>query len=335
MVSGVIWGIYFLLRYNEKFELRWLVFCLTALIFSILGNFTGLLPFATIGLGWFLWLVIHKKYRLLIFHGIAWLCTALLLFLLLRFPIKVLSGSGEFEWGSQGPWSMSLDLMNNLLYGARYWGDRSSLILLVTIVVGMIIAIVAGLLVKEKKDSGSLYFVALLLFLNFFILFLHHRLTGAFAPVGRKTIYLIPFIFGVLTIGIGLIQKQRMASISGIIISLLLLLNLMSRLPMRSCREWYYDAYYPELISTLFPRGESSDSVRLGMTWIFNPALQYYQKTIPLPFSGMVYQKPLVIDSTMQYYYVETSDTTGMSSNGFVLDKKIGPFILLKNTHFR
>ena len=99
---------------------------------------------------------------------------------------------------------------------------------------------------------------------------------------------------------------------------------------MRSCREWYYDKHYPELFSEILPDGPGSDSVRLGSTWIFVPALVFYQKTEPLPLAGLNYERPIVIDSTMDYYYLEPPDTVGMFQAGFEIEKMIGPFFLFK-----
>ena len=124
MASGVIWGLYALLRYIEKFELRWLLISQFALSFAILANFTALLPWAAVLAGWFLWMVIKKKYSLLLLHGISWMVHSVILFSLLYFPIKTLAKSGEFAWGANNVWEMAKDLMVNLLYGARYFGTN-------------------------------------------------------------------------------------------------------------------------------------------------------------------------------------------------------------------
>jgi hypothetical protein len=51
-----------------------------------------------------------------------------------------------------------------------------------------------------------------------------------------------------------------------------------------------------------------------------------------MPLSGLAYQRPINIDPTLDYYFVEASDSTGMRAQGFVLDKNIGPFFLFKKT---
>ncbi len=333
MASGVIWGIYTMLRYIEKYELSWLTISLSALSLAILSNFTALLPWSTMALGWFVWLMVNKKFNLLIRHGVVWLVNAGILFFLLRFPIKTLAGSGEFDWGAANVWLMAKDLMVTLLYGARYLGDHTSLYLLAGLIVFAIVICCLALLIKKHESTPPLIFMALLLLLNIFVIILQQKTTGSLAPIGRKSIYLIPFIFGFLALGLALIRNMKTGLVVGGLLSLALILHLDRTLLMKSCREWYYDAYYPTVISAIFPEGSLSDSIRLGTSWIFNPALRYYQMTIPLPISGLVYQKPIVIDATMQYYYVEPQDSIGMTANGFVLEKRIGPFLLFKNVH--
>lgn len=333
MAAGVIWGIYALLCYLEKYELRWLAISLFALLFAILGNFTALLPWSAMALGWFLWLMVNKKYELLIRHGVLWFVNAGILFFLLRFPIKTLAGSGEFNWGSADPWAMGRDLMVSVLYGARYVGDLTSLYLLIALLVIIVAICTPVFLIKTKEHTAPVIFLGLLLLLNVFVIILQQKIMGTLAPIGRKSIYLIPLLFGFFALSLAMIRNLKTGLVAGAFLSLIFILHFLFVLQLKSCREWYYDAYYPQLFSTILPNGSASDSVRLGNTWIFTPALSFYQKTIPLPVSGMVYQRPLIPDSTMQYYYVETQDTAGMSSRGFVLEKRIGPFLLLKNVN--
>jgi len=333
MASGAIWGIYALLRYIEKYELRWLAISLSAFSFAILGNFTALLPWSAMASGWFLWLIINKKFNLLFQHSVLWLVNAGILFLLLQFPIKTLAGSGEFDWGAANPWAMAKDLMVNLLYGVRYFGDHTSLYLLFGLIVFVLVICCMGLLIKKHESNPPVIFMALLLLLNIIVIILQQKITGSLAPTGRKSIYFIPFIFSFLVLGLALIRNMKTGMVVGSLLSLTVFLHFVRTLPVKSCREWYYDAYYPEMISTIFPEESRSDSIRLGTSWIFNPALRYYQKTNPLPISGLDYQNPLVINSTMQYYFVEQQDTAGMAASRFVLEKRIGPFLLFKNVY--
>lgn len=333
MASGVIWGIYGMLRYIEKYEWRWLVFASSALTFAVLGNFTALLPWAAIGMGWGLWLLLSKKFSLLFRHGLIWLVNAVILFILLRYPIKTLANSGEFSWGAKNIWEMSKDLIINLLYGERIFGEHSADYIL--IVLGILATIICsiGLLKKNINGRESIIFMCLLLFLNFFIILLYQKLTGSLAPVGRKSIYLIPFLFGFFALSLQFIKKTSLSIVIGILLSSVLLYRIPLTAHTGYCREWYFDVGYPELFASVLPKGGSSDSIRLSSSWIFNPSLTFYQRTIPFPLGGLPYQRPLEIDSTMDYYYIESSDSVGMDAKGFVLDKTIGPFFLFKNIH--
>ena len=333
MSCGVLWGIYGMLRYVENLDLRWVMVLVTSLFLSVLGNFTALVPWASIGLGWLTWwLLMHreKKIALLVRHSIPWVVSAVVLIVLLRFPIKVLSASGEFEWGSTGPWMMMIDLMTNLLYGRKHFGEHSPEYLLYGIMIAVGIVMTSVMVNRKTETRNQILVLFILLLCNFFILIVQQELTGAKMPVGRKTIFLIPFIFGLLALGLNLIKHKLTGIIVGVVLSFALCYHFSRSSPWSACREWYYDAHYPELLSTVLPKGSASDSLKLGSSWIFNPALVFYQQTQSLPISGLIYQKQIVIDSTMQYYYLDPSDTIGMYLTPFVLDTNFGPFLLYK-----
>ncbi len=333
MASGVIWGIYAMLRYIEKYEVRWLVISLSTLTMGILANFTTLLPWAVIGLSWALWLLISKKFYLLFRHGLIWIVHALILIALLNYPLKALAKSGEFQWGSMDIWQMTTDLMINLLYGARAFGVNSVLYSLIVLFGFAVLIFCIALLKKKLPGRDAVFLMALLLVLNFFVIYLFQKITGSFAPIGRKSIFLIPFIFGFFVVGLQLIQRRKWAIVVGILISTFLVWRIPINAHSNYCREWYSDAYYPDLFKIILPGGPSADSVHLSSSWIFNPSISFYQQSIPLPLGGLAYQRPLVIDSALEYYYVEASDSTGMNAKGFVLYKNIGSFFLFRNTH--
>lgn len=334
MAAGVLWGIYAMLRYIESYKFSWLVLALSSLMLAILANFTSLLPWAAIGLGWLIWILLEKKFSLILRHGSLWLVQALLLLLLLHFPIKMLAQSGEFGWGAKNIWLMSSDLVINLLYGERIFGERSATYILIAL--GCLGALLIYLAWFKKNLPGRVpvLFMALLVLLNFMVIVLDQTLTGSLAPVGRKSIYLIPFVFGFFVVGLSFIQSRIISTVAAVLIACLLLYRIPINVHTNYCREWYTDGNYPELLATILPNNLKTDSVRVSSSWIFNPPLTFYQKTIPLPISGLPYQRPLVIDSTMDYYYVEASDSTGMNQKGFVLYRNIGYFYLFKNSHF-
>jgi len=134
--------------------------------------------------------------------------------------------------------------------------------------------------------------------------------------------------------GLALMKNNGTSSFIGIIISLAFIGHFIFTLDLKTCREWYYDAYYPQLFSEIIPEGAASDSVSISSSWKFNPALVFYQRSVPLPIYGLKYNHKLEIDTTLQYYFVETSDTTGLAANGFEIDKTIGYFYLFKNRRY-
>ena len=129
MASGVMWGIYSLLRYTENFEWKWLIILLTSFFLSILANFTSIIPFAAIMGVWLISILATKRFSLLKSHGVAVLILLIGTYMLIRIPIKVLSEKGELEWGASGFNVMIKDLFTNLTAGAHPFGYSDPLLI--------------------------------------------------------------------------------------------------------------------------------------------------------------------------------------------------------------
>jgi hypothetical protein len=264
MVFGVLASIYALSRYTEDYALRWLVIALVAHTFAILSNFTALLPWAAMGLTWGVWMLAQQKTRIFLLHAVAWIVHAAILFMILRYPLKVLSGNGEFAWGAENIAGTLRDLMTNMLNGARYFGDGTIALLLALLVVGLIISTALALASRLFIHRRQALVLFLLVVSNLVLIYAQQKLTGSMAPVGRKSIYLIPILFGAFVFSPGL--SGRRSSGLGLMFVVLFGYHVIQVLPgsLRSSREWWYDAYYPVLLPDILPKGAANDSVRLG-----------------------------------------------------------------------
>ena len=231
MTAGVIWGVYGMLRYIEKWEARWLVTAIIMLMFAIFSNFTALIPFVAIGIGWLLWVLISGKFNLVFRHGAYWLGSGLILFFLLRYPVRTVAGSGALEWGAAGIKEMGVDLLRNLLYGVRYFEDATFLYALYALLAVLGLILLISIFHKRKDIKHPICFVALLLVMNIVVIALQMKITGSHAPEGRKTIFLIPIIFTLVACGMGLLKNSGTASLIGIIIT---------TLTIRKCFQLYY-----------------------------------------------------------------------------------------------
>lgn len=329
---GMIWSAYTIMRYSELFHLRWLVVCVIILFLSVLGNFTAMLPFLSLGLVWFGLLVIKKQYILLLRHGFVWLMATGLLAMLLSYPFRILRGEGELEWGSKNIWALSMDLAGNLLYGFQYgFNNAASLLVFILIIILCVVSLFV-LSTKSKHTKTPVFLSLCFLIINILVILLYREFTSSSMPVGRKSVYLIPIVFLPVALGLAFIKQKTTSLILGVFISGLLTFHAFRPHEWMAVREWYYDAYYPELFSAIRPDQNTNDSIRIGSSWIFYPSLAFYAQSGYIPLSGLAYQRPLQVDSTMAYYFVESVDSTGMHARGFVLEKTIGPFFLFKTT---
>lgn len=330
MSFGVMGGLYGLLRYVEHYRTRWLWVTLAFMTFSILSNFTALLPWAALGCAWGVWVLAGRQWSVLGRHLLPWILHALLLYGLLHYPLKTLSANGEFAWGADGVAGMLRDLFTNLLSGAGYFGERTLPWVLTLFTVFSLIAVALAAGRSRMANRRPTLLAGLVVFFNLVLIVAQQALTGSMAPVGRKAIYLVPILFLPLALAVGS-RPGRMPWIAWILL-ILFGWHIGRVLPgsIRSCREWWYDAHYPTLLSDILPGGRENDSIRIGTSWIFNPALSYYRDADSLPIEGLAYQRPLVIDTMMAYYYVEPSDSTGMQAAGYRLRRTLGPFLLFE-----
>ncbi len=329
---GMIWGVYAIMRYSELFHFRWLVACVLIMFLSVLSNFTATLPFVSMGLVWFGLLVISKRYLLLLRHGVLWVLASGLLATLLAYPFRIFHSEGELMWGSKNLWVLSDDLAGNLLYGVQYGLDNATSLLVYVFILFIFFASLFVLLSKTLNTKKPILLSLSLLVINLVIIYFYQKISGSSMPLGRRSVYLIPVIFTPLVLALGFVKQKTTGLLLGVFVSGLLLVHTLRPLNWSAVREWYFDAYYPDLFSTILPTQHEDDSIRMGSSWIFYPSLAYYQQAGNMPLSGLAYQRPIQINPTLDYYFIESTDSTGMCAYGFVLDKNIGPFFLFKKT---
>jgi hypothetical protein len=335
MTCGVLWGLYSLLRYSEKYELRWFVASIISLSFALLANFTSVIPFVGLMGAWVLLVVGKKQYKLLWQHGYVLAIATVVLSTFLFVPLRTLSKNGEFEWGADNIMKMGNDLLTNLMAGETYLHWFSPVHILYLLVILLFFSLVFLLLRKQSSYRTQTIITYVCLANVLLVIVLLTFLTGAKTPIGRKSVFLVPLLFTPLILSLNQITRKSIADGVCVFGSVLILLHFFTHIGrgMKSCREWYYDAYYPELFAEIVPAGSSSDSISLGATWIFIPAMMFYQKTLSLPISGLKYEKQIVIDTSMQYYYLDPSDFPAMDSMPYIKEKFIGSFCLFKRVH--
>ncbi|MEO6131778.1 MAG: glycosyltransferase family 39 protein, partial [Saprospiraceae bacterium] len=223
MASGVMWAMYSMLRYIEKQEWRWLVMAAMSLTFAILSNFTALVPWMAVALCWLVWLIVQKKPDIILRHFWIWLINAVFLVPVLIFPLKMLSKSGEFGWGSKNPFMMLIDLFVNLLYGASWFGNFTALIFLLFILLLIVVIVWQGLYRKSMPNRSQIIFMALLFITTIAVIQFNQVVTGSMAPIGRKSIFLIPLLFGIVVLSLAALENKKSGIVLGVVISLLVL----------------------------------------------------------------------------------------------------------------
>jgi hypothetical protein len=193
MTCGVMWGIFSLLRYSEQFQIRWFVVCVISVSLAMLANFTSLIPYVAIMGTWFLLVMANKRYPLLWKHGYVLAIAGVILSILLFVPLRTLSGNGEFLWGADNVMKMGEDLLNNLVAGRTYLTWFSPLHILYVLLLLFWMSLIS-LLAQKLTPFRNQALVAVACALNVVIVIvIVDWVTGAKAPIGRKSIFLILF----------------------------------------------------------------------------------------------------------------------------------------------
>ncbi len=286
-------GIYYFIKYHKEYRSTHLVICLTFMLLSILSNF-GLLHFAialilTHNLLW----VFKKKDRLesnrflsfLKYNVTILVCVALSSILLYQ-PLHKIMENNLLEVG--GGNGFINDTLNSLIDASAYGKNNSFFDLLNTLVLflfGVNIIIGIALFIKHRANSISLfkeYFIVLFLLVFVVIeIVLQHNIIGTPYIVNRFALFLVPlFWFSTILFVDTIIKEYKTTNYTiGIyLISIFFLFHTINTANKKSSYIWKYDADNKKMLNELFEISEGKP-VRLGISWIFEPSLNYYRTT--------------------------------------------------------
>jgi len=283
-------GIYYFIKYHKEYRLVDLIICLTFIFLSILSNF-ALLHFAValILTHNFLWL--FKKAESNPFFSFLKYNTPILVFtaistILLYQPLHVIVESNLLEVG--GGNGFIEDTLNSLIDASAYGNSNSFFELLTQLILflfGINVIIGIALFIKHRTNSISLfkeYFIALFL-LAFVVIeiVLQHNIIGTPYIVNRFALFLVPLFWYSTILFVDMVIKEYKTNnytIGIYLISIFFLFHTVTASNKQSSYIWKYDADNKKMLDELFVISEGKP-VRLGISWIFEPSLNYYRTT--------------------------------------------------------
>ena len=220
--------------------------------------------------------------------------------------------------GSKGFWQDTVySLIKQSLYGKEYLAhmDTMAYVVIVFILIAAVTLLVykkfAG---KEKQNNWISETLLCLLLLCACVSILQHHLLGTAYLTGRRAIFFIP-IFLLLLVSIshaGLPSDKlnRLFSTSMHGLSVILIVFFLSCINMISVHDWRYDASTKTMMNDLnkYAVGEElpSESKSMGMTWRFEPSINYYRSRNKMDWLKRVDRKGP--DGAYDFYYLQGCD---------------------------
>lgn len=290
-----------------------------ALIFAMLAvyaNFTLLVFYAAICILSLLYLVLNWSSS-----GRKWLTWFFLLnavfAALIAVPIYKMQSTDQFVyWTNNGFFKDTvLSLVDMSTADSRVYSNSGILAWCVAIFVA--IACFIGLvIVKRRKNKLTVFqepfiVVLIVLLLTIMVNLIQVAFLGTPNLSGRTALFFIPLFMALLVAGFSLALRILPAWVNSIVGGIILLLSVQhvsTTTNLAQVREWWFDRHNLEVLAYLEEVRGGKD-VLVETNWLFNPAMEFYQKNGTAPWLKLIpYQEQLDENTSAAYCYVMEED---------------------------
>ena len=200
------------------------------------------------------------------------------------------------------------------LYGIeRVWSDIAMIFLPVTAVAALVVAFLTARLWHSVAAVATL-FAALAVVGSAMLLAGSHLLSGIPYPEDRTGIYFVP-LATLAALGLAQILAERPGLPRWIGVGVALVLatftvEFAGQWNVKSFWVWRYDADTKQIFEKLEaapkPGGQGAGSVRLGVSWVFEPALNYYREVRKADWMAPVQRDGF--EGVRQFYVLRPED---------------------------
>lgn len=325
-ISLMLSSIYFFIKYMKHEKNSSIYLSLLISILSVLANYS-LISFSVALIVAFELFIFLKKdlIKTLLVKNIPVALTVVVLFLIYNGPIKVLIDHNQLSFGGQsGLWA---DTVMSSIYCYLYYSSYSDsfVTFLKILVVFVSIASIIILFIQfNSKSLNSFSYISLLFFLILLInIFQHLFLNGSYF-IERFALFIVPlFFFSLLHVVNYMLNKSKSLIIASYIISSLMTITaltiLFSSINTTHCYTWQYDASSKNMLQDLSKEKTSDTKIKLGITWLFEPSINFYRETKSLNWLEPVNRDGL--NGNYDYYYVELNDLNSFDTTNKILLK--------------
>ena len=341
---------YFFIQYLKQNTTRNLVLFHSSALLACLSNFTLMTYYAAILLVMLAVQLLRsyvdesRKFNFL--HMIkVHLLPTLIAFVFLYEPVRRVLTFNNLDFGGKAGFidDTVSQLVLNSFQGIDYWVWAHELLKLIYI--GLVISSLAIAFYwfgkkKLNRIDQHLEFVvsALLLFLISCVIIGLHFILGVDYPIGRFSAFLYPLFMIHLGFYINylldLVKPKLVLSVA-LSLGILSLVNFWNRNDIHFFGEWGYEKQTKNMIQELSDYHEfnyqNEKQIRLGINWIFEPSINYYQKRLQLDWLLPVEQKDLSPSDNYYYCYKKDLDQFSSSNYEIIKDYKDINTVLVRN----
>jgi len=310
-----IYSFFKYLKSNQKKYIYW-YYILAA--FAVLSNFVYLHYFVTTIIVFNLLIISELPVEKISFktiskENIPALIVSIILTIILFEPIRKLTKFNElYGQGQKGFFSDTvISFINGTNYGQSYGQPYVKGISIVVMILCALIFIAVSVELIQKKlrikhSTQSIFFLFLILpalssIMQHLILndqLLTYRLTLIFVPLLGLSIisfcdYLKSYTWG------------KMASFFLLAVSAIMLIHTIKSANFLYYNDWKYDANTKNMILKLekeVPKESKSNTIKLGIKWLFEPTINFYKETKNLDWLEKVNREG--VDGDYDYYYI-------------------------------
>lgn len=223
--------------------------------------------------------------------------------------------------GTTGFWhDCVLPLIATTGYQAK-WNELLLLILPLAVIAGLLFIVGISIFLLLKKRESFLPLLVLLLLLPVLLFQLQHLILGTEFPVSRTIQFVYPLFILALFFALDEIEKAKnMLTVFAAGIGLLFVFHFYKTIRTSSVMEWKEDASNREVLNDLQKQVDEMQSKRelhLGITWTFEPGLNYERSYRNLPWLSPLTRDG--IESDYDFYYVSREDSLVLAQRGKVL----------------
>ncbi len=325
-IALMIVSLYAFILYLKYNKYGALVLSLLIALLGILANFSLMSYTAALIIVYELVFIIQKeKIRSIFKKNIPIAITIMVMFLIYEGPIKVLISYNQLNFGGEkGLWEETvISSICSYLYSPPFSEFLVWILKILIILVSVSSLIILVIQFKHKSQNYFSYISIILILILLSNVFQHIYLNGSYFS-NRFALFLVPlFFFSFINIICFLISKNKWLHSGGYVVSLFILscsiYISLTEMNFNHFSNWTYDANIKDMLADLSKEKKGNQKIKLGVTWLFEPSLNFYRETQSLYWLDYVNRDGL--NGEYDYYYVDPSELESFNIENKILLK--------------